>query len=138
MGRKRRVFIDTNVLVYLLSHDARKAGVAEDVLVNSRLERVISTQVINEFVHTARRKANLEWSDIRFLVDTFREACIVEPLTESDQGDAFALAESYGYPWYDSLIVATALRSNASTLLSEDLQDGQRIESVKITNPFAQ
>lgn len=137
MTAERRAFIDTNVLVYLLSGDERKAGVAEDLLARPRLERVISTQVVNEFVNTARKKASLEWTDIRFFVETFREACTVQTLTEGDQDDAFAIAATYRYAWYDSLIVAAALRSGAAVLLSEDFQPGQRIESLRIANPFA-
>lgn len=136
MSARPRAFIDTNVLVYLLSADERRADVAEALLVSTDLEHVISTQVVNEFVSTARRKANLDWPEIRGFVETFREACLVEQLTEEDQDTAFDLAEMYGFQWYDGLLVATALRSGASVLLSEDFQDGQRIGPLAISNPF--
>jgi predicted nucleic acid-binding protein len=137
MGADRRAFIDTNVLVYLLSADERKADIAEVLLKDAGLERVISTQVVNEFVNTARKKAGLGWAEIRFLVATFREACAVAVLTEEDQDEALEIAEEQGFGWYDSLIVAAALRSGASVLLSEDLQAGRRIGALAISNPFA-
>ncbi len=40
-------------------------------------------------------------------------------------------------PFYDSLIVATALESECTILYSEDMQDGLLIENqLKIVNPF--
>jgi predicted nucleic acid-binding protein len=41
-------------------------------------------------------------------------------------------------PWYDALIVAAALESDCSTLLSEDFQHGQVFEgTLTVINPFA-
>jgi predicted nucleic acid-binding protein len=37
---------------------------------------------------------------------------------------------------YDALIAASALDAGCSRLLSEDLQHGQRIESLTIVDPF--
>jgi predicted nucleic acid-binding protein len=136
MGASVRAFIDTNVLVYLLSHDERKAGIAESLLTHPDLERVISTQVINEFVSTARRKARLGWPKIRAFLRLFRASCQVEQFGSDDQDLAIAVAEEFGFQWYDSLIVATALRADVSLLLSEDMHDGQRIDALKITDPF--
>ena len=44
----------------------------------------------------------------------------------------------YGYRFYDSLVVAAALQAGCTTLYSEDMQDGQRIEGLTIRNPFAE
>ena len=41
-----------------------------------------------------------------------------------------------GFSFYDSLIVAAALESGCSRLLTEDLQHGQRIDGLTIENPF--
>ena len=43
----------------------------------------------------------------------------------------------YGFSFYGSLIEAAAPEAGCSRLSSEDLQDGQRIERLLITNPFA-
>ena len=51
--RQRRPFVDTNVLLYLISTDAAKAERAEQVLAG---RIVISVQVLNEFANVARRK----------------------------------------------------------------------------------
>jgi predicted nucleic acid-binding protein len=50
---------------------------------------------------------------------------------------AITIAERYRFSFYDSLIIATALKANCTTLYSEDMQDGQLIENkLLIVNPF--
>lgn len=137
MPDRRRVFIDSNVLLYLLSDDDRKADIAESILICDQHVRVISTQIIGEFANFARRKANLDWTEIRFHLNTFRQACGVETVTDEDQDLAVDIAEQYRLQWWDSQIVATSLRIGADILYSEDMQDGQNIESLQIVNPFA-
>jgi predicted nucleic acid-binding protein len=46
------------------------------------------------------------------------------------------LKEATGFSFYDSLIIAAAVDTGCSTLLSEDLQDGRTVQGVKIVNPF--
>ena len=38
--------------------------------------------------------------------------------------------------FWDALILEAALRGGADTLLTEDLQHGQRIEGLTVVNPF--
>ena len=38
--------------------------------------------------------------------------------------------------YWDSLIVETALSAGADVLFTEDLQDGQIIEGLRVVNPF--
>ena len=49
---------------------------------------------------------------------------------------AIDIQERWPYGFYDSLIVASALAGGCDTLYSEVLQDGQKIESLKIVDPF--
>ena len=48
-----------------------------------------------------------------------------------------AVAERYGFEFFDSMLVSAALICGARTMYSEDLQDGQVIDGLTITNPFA-
>lgn len=41
-----------------------------------------------------------------------------------------------GLAFYDALIVAAALEGGCKRLLTEDLQHGQRIGTLRIENPF--
>ena len=47
------------------------------------------------------------------------------------------LAERHRFRIYDSLILAAARRAGCRVLYSEDMQDGQRIEGVGVSNRFA-
>lgn len=128
-------FVDTNVLLYLLSADAGKAARAEQVLAG---RIVISVQVLNEFANVARRKAGLAWLPLRQLLADLRQFADVRPLTLATHEAALGLAERYQLAWYDALIAASALEAGCITLLSEDFQDGQVLEQqLTIRNPFS-
>ena len=50
---------------------------------------------------------------------------------------ASALREQHAFSFWDSLIVASALATNATVLYSEDMQDGLVVEKrLRIVNPF--
>jgi predicted nucleic acid-binding protein len=49
---------------------------------------------------------------------------------------AIGIQTRYLYSFWDSLIIAAAVKSGASVLLTEDLKNGQIIEDVTIKNPF--
>jgi predicted nucleic acid-binding protein len=52
-------------------------------------------------------------------------------------GAAIELAEQYGFAIFDALIVAAALRADAETLWSEDMQHGMVVDGkLRIANPF--
>ena len=128
-------FFDTNVLVYAQGPGA-KGDTARGALMDGG---VISVQVLNEFANVMRRKFRLDWksvaaavADVRVLFESIR------PLDIETHEAAVALAEMHGFSFYDSLIVASALQAGCETLLTEDLQDGRRIDSLVIVNPFAQ
>lgn len=127
------VFFDTNILVYLLSNDARKADLAEALLMDGGW---VSVQVLNEAAAVCRRKLRLGWSDTDQLVSTIRKHCAVTPLTTSVHEAGLSLSRRHGLQIYDSMICAAAQTVGAATLYSEDMQHGQRLDSLVITNPF--
>lgn len=129
-------FLDTNVLLYLLSGDAVKAGRAEQLVAAGGS---ISVQVLNEFAATAIRKARMSWAEVAEALDAVRASCEVEALTVETHDRGRALAERYGFSVYDAMIVASAVLAGATTLYSEDLQDGLRVDGrLTIRNPFKQ
>jgi predicted nucleic acid-binding protein len=128
-------FFDTNVLLYLLSADTSRADRVEELL-----ERpgVISVQVLNEFAAVASRKLELSWAEIREVLAAVRGVCRTEPVTTEDHDQAVDLAARYRFSFYDSVILATALRAGCTTLYSEDMKHRQRIDGrLSIINPFA-
>ena len=127
-------FFDTNVLVYAQG-SGEKGDRARQVLADGG---IISVQVLNEFANVLRRKFRLEWNIVAAAVADARELFdSIRPLDIETHEAAVALAEAHGFSFYDSLIVASALQAGCETLLTEDLQDGRRIDGLVIVNPFA-
>jgi len=128
------VFFDTNVLLYLLSDDARKAGRAEEIL---SLGGVISMQVLNEFAAAALGKKMLDFAELRENLETIRTVCTVKAVDLETHELGLTLAERYRFSVYDSMIIAAALRAGCTTLYSENFQHRQTIERLTIRDPFA-
>ena len=127
-------FIDTNVLLYLLSGDDSKADRAE-----SELDAgcVVSVQVLNEFASVASRKLGMSIAEIREVLATIRAVCRVEPISEATHDLGLHIADKCGVAIYDAMIVASALLANCGILVSEDLQDRQIFEGrLEVRNPF--
>jgi predicted nucleic acid-binding protein len=128
-------FLDTNVLVYLLSGDRVKADKAE-ALVAGR--GIVSVQVLNELANVAVRKLGLTWRQLEDLIAAVRATCPVEALTEEVHDQARELAERYRLSFYDACIVSSALGAGCRVLYSEDLQHGFKVDrTLTIRNPFA-
>lgn len=129
-----RAFLDTNVLLYLLSADTAKADRAERLVASGA---VVSVQVLNEVVAVARRKMQMTWPEVTDVISVLQQLCAIEPVTVQVHDEARRLAEAHAFAWYDALIVAAALAARCSTLYSEDMQHGMRIgKALTIRNPF--
>jgi predicted nucleic acid-binding protein len=127
-------FLDTSVVLYVLSGDAEKADRAEQLLEDGG---VVSVQVLNEFAAAAKRKLGLSWREIREVLDTVRKLCTTRPVTEEVHERGLEVAERYGFSLYDSMIVAAAQSAGCKTLYTENLRDRQVIDgALTIRNPF--
>jgi predicted nucleic acid-binding protein len=130
------IFLDTNVLIYAIARDDARTAQARALLQQGG---TISVQVLNEFANVTHRKLKRPWPDI---VEALAALRILFPTPQAiglaTHQAAVAIAQRYGFAFYDSLIVASALEAGCSSLLSEDLHDGQVIEGrLTIRNPFA-
>jgi predicted nucleic acid-binding protein len=127
-------FLDTNVLIYLLSGDAAKAERAEALL---REDAVVSVQVLNELANVLRRKLNFPWNEMSaFLEDILALAQIV-PLDVEVHREGMRISRRYGLSVYDAMIVAAARAAECETLWSEDMHDGLVVdEKMVVRNPF--
>ncbi|MFV0645810.1 MAG: PIN domain-containing protein [Sphingomonadaceae bacterium] len=127
-------FLDTNILVYQLSGNIEKADKAAALV---REGGVISVQVLNEFANVARRKAGLEWGEVRQLTKTLGSLLEIIPLDADMHEHGLRLCERYGFSLYDGMIVAAALSSSCDTVWSEDMHTGLEVEGkLIIRNPF--
>jgi predicted nucleic acid-binding protein len=127
-------FLDSNVLLYLLSGDASKADRVERLL---KTKPTISVQVLNEVTHVCRRKLGMTWDEITRFLELVRHFCKVTPLTETIHDQGRALAQRHQLSFYDACIAAAAVMAGCRTLFSEDMNDGQIVgERLTIRNPF--
>jgi predicted nucleic acid-binding protein len=128
-----KAFFDTNILVYTATSDAKKQRAADCL----RRGGCASVQVLNEFVHVARRKLRHDWPQIEFALGLFHAALDdVVPVTLNTHAGAVSLAREHGLPFYDALIVVAAIEAGCDTLFSEDMQHGRTIGGLAIVNPF--
>ena len=127
-------FVDSNVLLYLLSSDERKRSISKRLLDS---EVTISVQVLNEIVNVARRKQGRDWAEIGDFVDDLLPLIAVIPLTIEIHRSGREIASRYSFAFYDSLIIAAAIEASCTTLFSEDLHHSQKIGELTIVNPFA-
>lgn len=131
-----RVFIDTNVLVYLYSGDeSAKKTAAMAALGNG--SACVTTQVLGELAHVLTRKFLLPAAGVRAAVHEVSDACEVHPVTPELIFAALRIQEQYRYGFYDSLIIAGARMTGSTILYSEDMQHGQVIDgALTIQSPF--
>jgi predicted nucleic acid-binding protein len=127
------IFIDTNVLLYLLSDEADKADRAEALAADGA---TISVQVLNEFANAASRRMAMRLPEIRHVLWRLRATCVVVPLDITIHERGLALAETHRFSVYDSMIIAAALQAGCRLLYSEDFSHGQVIDGLTIRNPF--
>lgn len=126
-------FIDSNVILYLLSHDAVKADKAESVL---QAGGVISVQVLNELVSVCQRKLKMHWDEIDAVLQAVKASVQVVPPTEATHELAVQLCKRYQLSFYDAHICAAALVAGSTNVLSEDMQDGMVVGNLVVKNPF--
>jgi predicted nucleic acid-binding protein len=96
----------------------------------------LSAQVLHEFYVNATRKISkpLTKQLARAVVRAYEVWCV--ETTSSDIAVAFRLEDEAHISYWDALICAAALKAGAETLLSEDLNAGQKISGLRIENPF--
>src|SRR5512137_2152008 len=135
------VFVDTNILVY--DRDERDASKHEraaawmKVLWREPGLGVVSGQVLSEFYWTVTKKLRPGLSEAlarRYLQALF--AWEVVPVDDAAIAEAWAVQERFGFSFWDSLVVAAARLSRCRVLLTEDLQDGQDLDGLRVVSPF--
>jgi predicted nucleic acid-binding protein len=131
-----KAFLDTNVFVYLYS-EINTVKHQHLLKVINIYDRVVSTQVLNEFCSVCIRKMNLPLQDIKAAIEEICETCELLKISDVTVMNALDLHERYRYSYYDSLMIASALEYDCSYLLTEDMADGQVIEGrLTIRNIF--
>lgn len=135
-----KIFVDTNVIIY--SRDATEP--------NKQLQAIawmkylwehrsgrLSFQVLQEFYVTAVFKLDPGMDpesarkDVRSLV-TWQPLPVESHVVEG----AWVIQDRYNLSWWDALIVSSAQMIGCPYLLTEDLQENQKLGDVQVINPF--
>jgi predicted nucleic acid-binding protein len=136
-----KTFVDTNVLIYAHDVDAKaKHETARTVLRDLWSQRtgILSMQVLQEFYVNVTRKiaTPLSKDAARLVVNNYSIWCT--DTTPAEIATAFRIEDESRIGFWDALIVASAAKSGAARILSEDLNAQQMIAGIRIENPFAQ
>ena len=133
------VFVDTNIFLYSIDDSdsaSRKREVAREILRTQNWGW--SVQVAAEFYVNAtspKRSFRLDSNLASALVETWLKFPTVE-ITPDIVRAAISLHIRYQTSYWDSAILAAAGVLGCHTVYSEDLNDGQDYNGVKIVNPF--
>jgi predicted nucleic acid-binding protein len=101
-------------------------------------DRVVSTQVLNEFCSVALKKLHHPAQTVKTAVREICETCYLAVIDGTTIMKGLDIHEKYGFSYYDSLIITSALEQKCHYLLSEDMNDGQVIEGqMTIKNIFS-
>ncbi|ACB00295.1 MULTISPECIES: PIN domain-containing protein [Cyanophyceae] len=139
----QNLFVDTNIFLYRVLKNikddpedfARKKKIATKV---TEFENIfISTQVVNEVSANLIKKANFKEVDIRRFTDSLYKHYQIIQIDYDVFLEASHLREKYYFSYWDSLIIASALKVNVELLYSEDMHHGLVVDNqLTIINPF--
>lgn len=135
---KGKIFIDTNVLIYSQNNkEAEKQSACRKVISNIADSNllVISTQVMQEYYNVVTLKMGIDKLLAKKTVKMFDvyEIVTIQPSIIFKAMDIHVLNQ---LSFWDSLIISAAKSANCTMVLTEDMNDGQVIEGVKIQSPL--
>ena len=132
-----KIFLDSNIWLYLfLKDELNKYKIVEKyILENSDTPMFISYQVINEVTNQLLRKDFSE-TIIKENIEYLYKICTIHNYSKDIILLASSLREKYSFSFWDSMIVASAINCGCSTLASEDMHDGLKIDNMIIRNIF--
>lgn len=134
-------FADTNVLIYAYDPTAGERHAKAQRLVDRLWDShvgAISVQVLQEFYVNVTRKLEVPL-DPNGAVERLQALSrwrVHAPVAD-DVVTAARWSDQHQLSFWDAMIVRSASELACHTLWSEDLNDGQTIEGVRIRNPFA-
>ncbi len=135
---KDKIFIDTNIFIYAVlqntdEFDKRKIAIR---LIQSNLNIIVNTQILNEFYNILLKYKVQDDRIILYINEIVKNAQVSNQSINTLEV-AWYVKSKYRFSLWDSLVVASALENKCSILYTEDMQHNQLIEnSLRIVNPF--
>ena len=135
---RQRFSVDTNILIYSIDQDAgprhEQARALMDALADT--DCVLSLQALGEFFHAVTRKAKMPAEEAAAMVDDWMELFPVAAADRRTLRDAIDLKNTHAFGFWDAMLVETARVAGVTRFLTEDMQDGRRVGSMRLENPF--
>ena len=132
------VALDTNVLVYaFLDPQTNKGTRAAEIVRRAGAGGLIAAQVLSELLSVTRRKDPALLSEAAGWLRQLATSYAVVNTDLEVLLKAAGIAQRYRIQMFDSVICAASIKGGGTVLLSEEMQDGQRITGLRILNPFA-
>ena len=133
-----KVMIDTNLWVYLYAKNPdNKYRKVRELIDNNFDSIIISTQILGELYNVLTKKKLIDQEAAKQII---LENSLNFQVVEIDLikvVTALDINSRYGYSYWDSLVIATALNYDCSIIYSEDMQHNQFIENkTRIVNPL--
>lgn len=132
-------FVDTNVLLYAVSRAAserRKAEAALEIL--EKGDVALSVQVLQEFYVQATRASRadrLTREQASLLIESWLRFPI-QDLTVPLMRAALDTTARFRISYWDAMVIEASRAMGCTIILSEDLNDGQTFDGVRVQNPF--
>ena len=131
-----KIYLDTNILVYLFSDDEpEKQQIARKLVCGHSCITGINN--LNEMNCVLVQKKKLSFAKTGLALDYVIRDVEIGLIRLSALREALRIMERYNYSYFDSLVIAMALENNCTMLYTEDMQHGQVVEKrLTIWNPF--
>lgn len=133
-----RFSLDTNILVYAVdtTHQSKHDRAADLVVQAARSDSVLTQQVIGEFLNVSRKFTAKLHPFLRETAERYTRTFPIAQTLPAFLLPAFDRAGRFKLQFWDALIVGVCLANGVTHLLSEDLQDGQKIDGLTVIDPF--
>lgn len=130
-------FLDTNILLYAHLDAPREPRHAKALALLDELDGwILSTQVLAEYFHGMVRHRVAD-KLIQGNIETLLQLGSLQLITLDVIRRAWQIRMRYGFSYWDSQLIASALDAGCTTLYTEDLQHGQIIDAqMTVVNPF--
>jgi predicted nucleic acid-binding protein len=114
----------------------KKAQAWMNVVIESDV-LVLSAQSLREYYAVALRRdrSSAAVAELRDEIAALA-AFVPDALREDRLADAWALQDRHRISFWDGLMLASALAHGCAIFLSEDMNAGQKIETLRIVDPF--
>lgn len=133
-----RVALDSNVLLYAeLEPESDKGRRAADLVLRAARDGVVPVQVLGEFLRVVQRRLPEAFAGAIRQAELYRTLFITPPTTDGVLASAAESSLKHGLQFWDAVVCAAADAAGATILLTEDLQDGRRLDNLRFLNPFS-